>query len=101
MIKTCKEKAEEYVNWTIAAGAALAPIPVPFMGTAGLVALESGLVYWIARIYGETLTKGEVVVLVNSLGVASLGLKFVAMEALNFIPFAGWAMKSSFASGVV
>ncbi|WP_437649263.1 hypothetical protein [Sorangium sp. So ce362] len=74
MAITCKYKAREWVHVTAAGGGALAAAPVPGMGTFGLAALEATLVYWIGRVYGEKLDKAEVLMIVASLEIASLGV---------------------------
>ena len=98
---TCKKKAQQWVHVTAAGGGALAAIPIPGMGTVGLVALESTLVYWVGRIYGEKLDKTEVLMIAGSLELASLGLKVAVLEALNFVPVAGWILKVPVAAGVI
>ena len=98
---TCKEKARQYVHLTATGGAVLAPVPIPFMGTVGLIALETNLVYWVGRIYGETLTKTELATIITSLEIGSLALKLGVLEALNFVPIAGWLLKAPLAAGVI
>lgn len=71
------------------------------MGTVGLVALEATLVYWIGRIYGEKLDKAEIVMIAGSLELASLGIKIAVLEALNFIPIAGWMAKVPIAAAII
>lgn len=101
MAITCKDKAREWVHVTAAGGAALAAAPVPAMGTVGLAALEATLVYWIGRIYGEKLDKGEVLMIVASLEIASLGIKVGVLELLNFVPVAGWLLKVPIAASII
>lgn len=79
----------------------MAAAPIPGMGTVGLVALEATLVYWVGRIYGEKLDKAEVVMIAGSLELASLGIKIAVLEALNFVPFAGWMIKVPIAAGII
>lgn len=101
MSVSCKQKARQWVHVTAAGGGALAAIPVPGMGTVGLVAQESTLVYWIGRIYGEKLDKTEVLMIAGSLEIASLGIKVAVLEALNFVPVAGWILKVPVAAGII
>ncbi|MGD0089931.1 MAG: hypothetical protein ABSE73_08430 [Planctomycetota bacterium] len=100
-MKTCQEKAREYVHMAAAGGAVLAPIPVPGMGTTGLVVLEATLIYWIAKIYGETLEAKAIALVAATLEVGSLGVKVVVLEGLNFIPVAGWILKAPVAAGII
>lgn len=98
---TCKDKARQYVHVTAAGGGALAAAPVPGMGTVGLTALEATLIYWIGRIYGEKLDKSEILMIAGSLEIASLGIKAGVLEALNFIPIAGWILKIPLAASII
>ncbi len=98
---TCKSKARQYVHVTAAGGGALAVAPVPGIGTIGLTALEGTLIYWIGRIYGEKLDKSEILMILGSLEIASLGVKAGLLEALNFIPIAGWLLKVPLAASII
>lgn len=99
--KTCKQKAQEWVHVTAAGGGALAAVPVPGIGTIGLAAMEGSLVYWIGRIYGDKLDKAEVLMIVGTLEIASLGIKVGVLELLNFVPIAGWIAKVPIAAGII
>ncbi len=59
------------------------------------------MIYWIGKIYGEELSIKEIGLVAGGMGLASLGLKAVAMEACNFIPIAGWIVKSAIAGGAI
>jgi uncharacterized protein (DUF697 family) len=98
---TCAEKAKQYVHRAAAGGAAIAPIPIPGIGTAGLVTLEGSLIYWIGRVYGERLTPADIAAITGTLGVGSLVVKMGVMEALNFVPVLGWTLKSGIAVGII
>jgi len=97
----CKERAREWVHMFAAGGAAWAAIPVPMSTTAGLVAAETQMIYWIGRIYGERLDAAEMAVVASGLGLAGMGLKVVALEACTFVPVAGWAVKGVIAASAI
>jgi uncharacterized protein (DUF697 family) len=101
MTMTCKGKAREWVHITAAGGGALAAVPIPGMGTVGLTAMESALIYWVGRIYGEKLDAKEVAIIAGTLEIASLGIKMGVMEILNFVPIAGWIAKVPIAAGII
>src|ERR1700722_10958094 len=98
---TCEKKAREWVHTTAAGGGALAAVPVPGMGTTGLIALESALVYQVARIYGEKLDVKEIALIAGTLEFGSLAIKLAVMEGLNFLPVWGWVAKVPIAAGII
>lgn len=59
------------------------------------------MVYWIAKIYGEELTAGDAVVVLGGLSLGGTVLKAAALEACNFIPIAGWLVKSAIAASAI
>ena len=97
----CKDRAREWVHMFAAGGAAWSVIPVPMSTTAGLVAAETQMIYWIGRIYGERLDGTELTVVAGGLGLAGMGLKVVALEACTFVPVAGWAVKGVIAASAI
>jgi uncharacterized protein (DUF697 family) len=97
----CREKAREWVHMFAAGGAAWSTIPVPMSTTAGLVAAETQMIYVIGRIYGERLDGTDMAVAAGGLGLAGMGLKVVAIEACNFVPVAGWAVKGVIAASAI
>jgi uncharacterized protein (DUF697 family) len=99
--KTCSEKSREYVHWAAGGGAAWSAVPIPGMTTVGLIALESMLIYWVGKIYGEKLDKGDILMIAGGLELASLGIKIGVLELLNLVPVAGWLLKASVAAGVI
>lgn len=78
----------------------LAAAPVP--GTSLMLgAAETHMIYWIAKIYGENLSVAEIAAVAGGLELAGLGLKVLAMEAMNFVPILGSAVKSVIAGGAI
>jgi uncharacterized protein (DUF697 family) len=100
MNETCEQRALKWVRSYAWGGAAVATVPLA--GTsAALAGIETHLVITIGKIYGETLTVKEAIAVAGTLGLASLGLKALAMEAANFVPVAGWLLKGSIAMSAI
>lgn len=78
----------------------LAAAPVPGTSLA-LGAVETTMIYWIAKIYGEELSVTEIATIATSLELAGLGLKAAAMEAMNYVPIIGWLVKSTIAATAI
>jgi uncharacterized protein (DUF697 family) len=55
------------------------------------------LIYWIGRVYGEELTKADILMIGAGLEMASVGLKAVAVEGANLVPVVGWGVKAAIA----
>lgn len=100
---TKQEKARRWVNsYTIAGTAAVVAAAFPGTTSAALVAIEGSMCYQIGKIYrGDDYTFGEGVAAASMVGLASVMGQLLALEALNFIPFAGWAAKAAIAGGVI
>ena len=98
---TCKERSHLWVHAYAAGGAAFAARPIPLGTSLGLTAAEAYMVYWIGRVYGDQLSAGDIMMVVGGLEIASIGLKTFAMEALNFVPVIGWAIKPVIAAGAI
>lgn len=80
------------------AAAAAVPVPIPGAHTALCTALEAYMISNIAKIYGRSLTIGECIALVPTLGGAVVVGKTVSSvvgEVVGWIPFAGWAVKGA------
>ena len=97
----CRERARALVHKYAAAGTVWALLPVPMATSAGLMLLETHLIYWVARIYGEHPTKSDVIMTATGLELASVGLKTVAMEGAALVPVVGLGIKASIAGTVV
>lgn len=96
-------KARLWVNGYVVAGSAIVIAAVfPGSTSAALITMEGHMCYKIGKIYrGEDYTMGEAVAAAGVVGLASIGAKLVALEALNLIPFAGWAVKAPVAAAVI
>ena len=58
--------------------------------------------YEIGKIYrGDNFTMGEAVRVAAAVGIAAVAGQLVALEALNLIPLAGWAVKGAVAGGII
>jgi uncharacterized protein (DUF697 family) len=97
----CREKARRLIHKYAAFGTAWAVIPIPVATSAGLTALETHMIYWVARIYGDTPSHTDTMMIAAGLELASVGLKTVAVEAANFVPVIGWGVKGAIAGGVI
>ena len=98
---TCKEKARTLVHKYAVAGTAWAVLPIPMATSPGLTALETHMVYWIARVYGETPSHTDTMIVAAGLELASVGLKTLALEAANFVPIIGWGIKGAIAASAI
>jgi uncharacterized protein (DUF697 family) len=98
-----RQKAENWVNGYTATAVAtvLGTSWLPGASTAILCTLEATMCYQIGRIYKVNYTMGEATAAAGVVGVASFVGKLAAMEACTFIPFAGWAVKTTIAGSVV
>ncbi|OJH41908.1 DUF697 domain-containing protein [Cystobacter ferrugineus] len=87
---------------TRAAAAGAIPLPIPGAHTALTSAIEAYMIYHVAGIYGETLTLGEALALVPTLG-AGIVTRTVATavlgETVGQIPLVGWLIKGAASGG--
>ncbi len=98
---TAREKARALVHKFAAAGTAWAVLPIPGATSVGLTAMETNLLYWIARIYGEEPTHMDVAMTAAGLELASVALKTAAIEAANAVPVVGWGIKGAIAGSAI
>jgi uncharacterized protein (DUF697 family) len=98
---TCKEKARGLIHRYAVFGTAWAVLPIPIATSAGLCAIETHMIYWIGRVYGEELGKGDIMMIGAGLELASVGLKAVAIEGANLIPVIGWGVKGAIAGTTI
>ena len=99
--QTCREKARSLIHKYALVGTAWACIPLPGATSAGLCAMETHLIYWVGRIYGEELSKGDILMIAAGLELASQGLKAVALEGAALVPAIGWGIKGAIAGTVI
>ncbi len=99
--ETCKARARALVHKYAAFGTAWALLPIPVATSVGLTALETHLIYWVARIYGEHPSSGDIAMTAAGLELASVALKTVAIEGANFVPVIGWGIKASIAGSAI
>ncbi len=98
---TCAERARALVHKYAAVGTVWALLPVPMATSAGLALLETHLIYWVARIYGEQPSHSDVLITAAGLELASVGLKTMAMEGAALVPAVGLGIKASIAGSVI
>lgn len=89
----CRDKARMLVHKYAAGGTAWAMLPIPIATSPGLTALEAHMIYWIARLYGESPSHTDTIMLAAGLEVGSTGLKHAAKYLVGFIPVIGWGIK--------
>lgn len=82
-------------------GTAWAILPVPIGTSAGLTALETHMLYWIARAYGEEPTKSDLMMAAGGLELCSVALKTVAVEGASLVPVVGWGVKAAIAGSAI
>lgn len=97
----CRDRARALVHRYAVAGTAWAVIPIPIATSVGLTAMETHLIYWIARIYGEQPTHMDVAMNAAGLELASVALKTAAVEAANAVPVIGWGIKGAIAGSAI
>jgi uncharacterized protein (DUF697 family) len=97
----CRDKARALVHRYAVAGTAWAVLPIPGATSVGLTAMETHLIYWIGRIYGETPTSMDVAMTAAGLELASIALKTAAVEAATAVPVIGWGIKGAIAGSAI
>jgi uncharacterized protein (DUF697 family) len=98
-----RRKAEAWVNGytATAVAAVVATSPIPGTATGVLCTLEATMCYQIGRIYKTNWSIGEATAAAGVIGIAAFLGKIAALEALTFLPFAGWVAKGVIAAGIV
>jgi uncharacterized protein (DUF697 family) len=102
-MKSKKERARVWVHsyLVIGTGIVIAAV-VPGATSAALMAMESHMAYEIGKIYrGNEFTMAEGLRVAAAVGIAAVAGQLAALEALNLIPVAGWAVKGAVAGGVI
>jgi uncharacterized protein (DUF697 family) len=97
----CRERARALVHKYAVAGTAWAVLPIPIGTSIGLTAMETHLIYWIGRIYGENPSSMDVAMTAGGLELASVALKTAAVEAANAVPIIGWGVKGVIAGSAI
>ena len=100
---TKKEKAKTWVNgYTVAGTAAVVAAVFPGSTSLALMTIEGHMCYQIGKIYrGREFSTAEGIAAASMIGLASIAGQVLALEALNFVPFAGWAVKAGVAGGII
>lgn len=99
--KLCRDKAQSLVHKYAAFGTAWAILPIPMATSAGLTALETHMLYWIARSYGEEPNKSDLLMAAGGLELCSVALKTMAIEGAAFVPAVGWGVKAAIAGSAI
>jgi uncharacterized protein (DUF697 family) len=98
---TCRERARALIHKYAIAGTTWAVLPIPIATSLGLTAMETHLIYWIGRIYGEHPSSMDVAMTAGGLELASVALKTAAIEAANAVPVIGWGVKGAIAGSAI
>ena len=98
-----KSRARKWVNgYTVAGTAVVIAAIIPGTTSTALAAMEAHMCYQIGKIYrGENYTMKEAVAVARIVGLVAIAAPMVALEAMNAIPIAGWAVKGTIAGGVI
>lgn len=97
----CRDKARSLVNKYAMFGTAWAILPIPIATSAGLTALETHMIYWIARTYGEEPNKSDILMAAGGLELCSVALKTMAIEGATYVPAIGWGVKAVIAGSAI
>lgn len=98
-----KDRSRRWVHGYTAAGTGIVIAAViPGMTSAALISMEAHMCYQIGKIYrGDDYTMEEAIAVAKIIGLISVAAPLVAMEALNAVPLAGWAVKGGVAGTVI
>ncbi len=98
----CRVKARGITRKYAAFGTAFSALPLPPGTSAALAALETHLIYYVAKVYGEDLSHAETMIVASTLNVAGVALRTLAREGVGLIPVVGWGVRALIAgSGIM
>ena len=97
----CRDKARRLVHKYAAGGAAWAMLPIPIPTSPTLTALEAHMIYWIARLYGESPSHVDTIIMAAGLEVGSTGLRQAARYLVGLVPIVGWGIKGVIAGAAI
>jgi uncharacterized protein (DUF697 family) len=98
----CRVKARGITRKYAAFGTAISALPLPPGTSAALAALETHLIYYVAKVYGEDLSHAETMIVASTLNVAGMALRTLAREGVGLIPVVGWGVRAVVAgSGIM
>lgn len=102
-MSTKKEKARTWVNTYAVAGTALVVAAiVPGSTSIALMSIEGHMCHKIGKIYrGDNFSVAEGIAAASIVGLTAITGQVLALEALNFIPFAGAAGKAVIAGSII
>lgn len=103
MAKSNKERARVWVHSYVALGTGIViAAVVPGSTSIALASMETHMCYEIGKIYkGSEFSVGDAARVAAAVGIAAIAGQMAALEALNFIPLAGWAAKGIVAGGII
>ena len=98
----CRMKARSITRKYAAFGTVVSALPLPPGTSAALAALETHLIYIVAKVYGEDLSHAETMMVAGTLNVAGMALRTLAREGVGLIPVIGWGVRAVIAgSGIM
>jgi uncharacterized protein (DUF697 family) len=101
MGELCRDKARRLVHKYAVFGTAWAVLPIPIATSPGLTALETHMIYWVSRVYGESPSHTDTMMIAAGLELGSVGLKTLATNLANFVPVVGWGIKGIIAASTI
>jgi uncharacterized protein (DUF697 family) len=98
-----KARARKWVNgYTVVGTGVVIAAVIPGATSTALAAMEAHMCYQIGKIYrGDNYTMQEAIAMARIVGLVAIAAPLVALEALNAVPIAGWAVKGTVAGGVI
>lgn len=101
--ETCRRNAKSvFTKYAAMSGSiALLLSPIPGASQPVLTGIETKLVMEISQIYGYRLNEKEILSIIGSILAGGTLLKIGVMEAMTFVPGAGWVLKGGVAASAI
>jgi uncharacterized protein (DUF697 family) len=97
-----KEEAKSWVHGYTAVGTGIVIAAIiPGSTSAALIALEATMAFHIGQIYNKSFTFDDATEVAKKIGFACVLGKIAVLEALNFVPLAGWIVKAPIAATII
>jgi uncharacterized protein (DUF697 family) len=98
---TCREEAMRWVHRYAVGGGAFALLPLPVSTSAGLAALETHMLAFVAEIYADPAGGAAVAAAGGGFAAMGQGLKFFAVQACGFVPVLGPVVRAGIAAATI
>ncbi|MFN5472851.1 MAG: hypothetical protein ACK48A_07915 [Pseudanabaena sp.] len=98
-----RDRAKDWVNGYALTGVGIVAAAIfPGATSVALMSIEGIMCFQIGKIYkGDDYTFGEAATAASVVGLTSIAGQAIALEALNLVPWAGWAAKAAVAGGII